>query len=292
MDRKAEKFIFAEVKAFNAETNELDAVASTEAMDRDNEIIEAEAWRTSLPAYRANPVVLATHLHRTASGASPVIGSAVRIDVEGRALAFRLKFAGTELGREYGSLYRDRHMRAFSVGFYPVSGEWREFNRDGKRVPDGTKGAKRVWVHTEVELWEISAVPVPSNPEALARMRAAGLFGGGLAESDVPAAEPDPALAKAIAEAVCRQLTASDSALRSAFVEIVLGDLQSEIRNLKSAIEELVICALPDPAGVAEAGPVSPAASGAPDPAGEGDGDDRDVRVAEAADGLRRTCTT
>jgi hypothetical protein len=50
-------------------------------------------------------------------------------------------------------------MRAFSVGFIPVKGNWQE-----------SKG-KRVFIHEEIELLEISAVPVPSNRSALARSK-------------------------------------------------------------------------------------------------------------------------
>ncbi len=164
MADKDEQFIFAQVKGFNAD-GELEAIASTGTIDRDNEIIQPEAWQGSLEGYRRNPVILATHMHRLATGDSPVIGSASQIAVAEDGLTFRLRFAGTELGRQYKQLYEEEHMRAFSVGFIPINGQWQDFNRQGK--------PKRVYVHSEVELLEISAVPVPANPEALARMRAA-----------------------------------------------------------------------------------------------------------------------
>ena len=160
---KNEKFIFALVKGFN-DAGELEAVASTGALDRQNEMIKPDAWKDSLPTYRSNPVILATHLHRLSTGDSPVIGSATAIEITADGLVFRMKFAGTDLGKQYEQLYREKHMRAFSVGFYPIDGGWEDFNRGGKN-------AKRTWVHTKVDLLEISAVPVPANPEALARMQ-------------------------------------------------------------------------------------------------------------------------
>jgi len=166
---KQPKYVFAAVKRF--EGDELVAVASTGALDRENEIIEPGAWRESLDLYRTNPVILASHQHRLATGNSPVIGSAHQIGVEADALLFRMRFAGTALGTEYRQLYSEGHMRAFSVGFMPREGQWRDADRE-----DG--GTTRVWAHTRVELYEISAVAVPANPEALAAMRAAGVMGG------------------------------------------------------------------------------------------------------------------
>ncbi|MFW6124793.1 MAG: HK97 family phage prohead protease [Pirellulales bacterium] len=221
-----EKFLFARVKGW--EGDELVAVASTGSLDRHGEIIDPGAWTETLDIYRANPVILATHLHRLSTGDSPVIGSASRIDLEGsgdeRELTFRMKFAGTELGRQYEQLYRDGHMRAFSVGFIPLTDEMRETDVAG--------GTKRVLVITKAELIEISAVPVPANPDALVRMRQL-------------AAAADPS---AVAELVVKQL--------SERVASAGGDGQGEdtditarLDRLEAAVEarfdELIAC-MPD----------------------------------------------
>jgi len=219
---KTEKFLFAQVSKI-AENGELDAVASTGALDRQGEIIEPGAWANSLPAYRENPVILATHLHRLTTGDSPVIGSVTTIDVDGEALTFHMRFAETDLGKQYASLYRDSHMRAFSVGFAPISGEWRDLNRGA----GAAGGEKRVWVHTEVELWEISAVPVPANPEALARMRELEAL------ANMPEARQVTQVAKeALAFVVKAEVAGPLNDLQSA-----IRDLQSEIRDSQHAIE-------------------------------------------------------
>jgi len=54
-------------------------------------------------------------------------------------------------------------MRGVSVGFMPLKGEHRTI--DGKSV----------YFHLEQELYEVSAVPVGCNPEALARLRKLGV---------------------------------------------------------------------------------------------------------------------
>jgi len=63
----------------------------------------------------------------------------------------------TELAREYWDLYSNKIQKAFSVGFIPIEGERR--NVEGKWI----------FVHTKVELIEVSCVAVPSNRQALSR---------------------------------------------------------------------------------------------------------------------------
>ena len=70
----------------------------------------------------------------------------------------RCGFAETALGEEYWQLYKDKHMRAFSIGFIPL--EWKD-ERDQQQGDIRT--------YTNIELLEISAVPVPSNRRALAQ---------------------------------------------------------------------------------------------------------------------------
>ena len=157
---------WAQVKGFN-EAGELEAIASNGRLDRSGESIDPGAWEQDLPDFLANPVILATHQQRLDNGHSPVIGSVKSIQAGKGGLVFVMKFAGTDLGRQYEQLYREGHMRAFSVGFIPVSGRMED-------LPDaGGKGRVKVWVHTRCKLLEISCVPVPANPDALAKALAA-----------------------------------------------------------------------------------------------------------------------
>ncbi len=156
------KYCFAKVKRINEQERTLDAIASTSDLDRDKDIILPSAFEKSLKAFRDNPVILACHQHRLPTGNSPVIGSAIpeSIKIEETKVTFTMRFAGTPLGEEYWQLYRDKHMRAFSVGFIPI-----EF--------EDKKDEKLGWIrtYTKIELLEISAVPVPSNRRALARAK-------------------------------------------------------------------------------------------------------------------------
>lgn len=140
----------------------LTAVASNATLDRDGEVILPSAFTRHLDVYRANPVILAAHVHRGYEGTPTIIGSATRIEAADEALMFEMTFARTPLAQQWQSLYEDGHARAFSVGFIPLDGEWRD-------PPSSNGKAGAVYVHTEVELLEISAVAVPANRDALAR---------------------------------------------------------------------------------------------------------------------------
>ncbi len=156
------KFFFAQVKKIDEQNRTIDAVASTIDLDRDHDIILPSAFAKSLASFKANPVILACHQHRLSSGSSPVIGSAIpeSIKISQRMVTFKMTFAQTDLGEEYWLLYKDKHMRAFSIGFIPI--EW-EDKKDEK--------VGYIRTYTKIELLEISSVPVPSNRRALARAK-------------------------------------------------------------------------------------------------------------------------
>ena len=141
----------------SAEKGKLSAVASTAAVDRDGEVILPTAFADDLAMYRANPVIMAAHTHAAWDGAPTIIGSASKIEIADDALAFEMIFARTDIAKAWQSLYEDGHARAFSVGFIPKQGEWKEQDDES------------IYVHTRVELLEISAVAVPANPEAVVR---------------------------------------------------------------------------------------------------------------------------
>jgi HK97 family phage prohead protease len=199
------KFFFAGVKSIDIENRELEAVASTGEMDRDGEVILPSAFIASIESFKANPVILACHQHRLASGSSPVIGSGIpeSIKIErDNDVSLHIRFATTALGEEYWQLYRDKHMRAFSIGFIPLKSE----NR-----PD-QKSGKSVLTYTEIELLEISAVPVPSNRRALARAR--GFF------------EDDTDIKSIIEESV-KEITSAQNQELKTFIEQQFEDIKS-----------------------------------------------------------------
>ncbi|HUW18371.1 MAG TPA: HK97 family phage prohead protease [Sedimentisphaerales bacterium] len=146
------------VKSIDNTRKRITAVVSAPVLDRDNEIIEASAFAESLAGFMKNPVVLASHQHKLSDGHSPVIANVTAAKTTPGGLEVEVEYHDeTELAREYWGLYSKKIQRAFSVGFIPKEGEY-------KNIKDS-----RVWCHTKAELVEISCVPVPSCPEALSR---------------------------------------------------------------------------------------------------------------------------
>lgn len=142
------------------DSHSINFAISSNLIDRDEEIVKVQAVVGAIKQFAKNPVALACHLHRLADGKPPAIGSWDTDSFKAfkNHSQMRLNFAvDTELGSEYWKLYRKKHMRAVSIGFWILAGH--------EEVKDG----KRIRVITEIELIEISCVAVGSNREALSK---------------------------------------------------------------------------------------------------------------------------
>jgi HK97 family phage prohead protease len=148
------------VKSIDKQARRITAIASTGNIDRDGEIILPEAFRESLLLYMKNPVVLAAHQHRLDDGRSPVVANIVSAGVTPAGLEVVIEFHDiTGIAEEYWQLYSRKIQRALSVAYISIEGSYEQRN------------GKSVFVHTKVELLEISCVPVPSNREALTKSK-------------------------------------------------------------------------------------------------------------------------
>jgi uncharacterized protein len=135
-------------------------IASTEAVGRDFDIIRADAWK--LKNYRSNPVFLWAHDY-----AERPIGRSLTVRNGDGVLRAKVLFTSEDenpRGMEILRLYKGGYLRAVSVGYIPIEFKFIE----SKDRPFGIDV-------TAADLLEISAVPVPANPEALLEARAAGL---------------------------------------------------------------------------------------------------------------------
>jgi hypothetical protein len=149
------------------------ARVSSPALDRDSEICDPAGCR--LDHFKLNPVALWGHkqdelpVGRWADeGGSCTV--ATRPDgVYGDLYFSKANPKGSVL---YG-MYREKVLRAFSVGFVPVEGGYLS-QSDAKAVGAGG----RAYLHRVWDLLEISCVPVGCNPEALAKMLHKGVVGG------------------------------------------------------------------------------------------------------------------
>ena len=132
-------------------------IASTEAIDRDGEVLLASGWQ--LDKFLKNPVFQWAHDY-----SQPPIGKIVNAQVVNDQLVEDVEFADAETYPFADIIYRlymGGFLNAVSVGFIPI--EWQTGKKDG----DPRK------TYTKQEQLELSGVPVPSNPEALQSARTA-----------------------------------------------------------------------------------------------------------------------
>jgi len=148
------------VRGIDEDRRSVDVIASTDAIDGHGEIVE-QVW--NLDRFRSNPVILWNHNRMFQQDTLP-IGKATYIGIEkvdGRdALVATIQFASEKAnpkGEQVWNSFQEGTLRAVSVGFNPNT--VRVERRDDKDVT----------VLSDNVLMEISATPIGSNPEALAR---------------------------------------------------------------------------------------------------------------------------
>ncbi len=150
------------LRSVNKAHRSAEFIASTDAIDSWDEIVEQD-W--DLKRFLANPVILFAH-----NSWQLPIGKATRCEVvnaTGRAqLECTVEFLSEKanpLAEQVWNSVQEGGLRAVSVGFRP--GDARLEKRNGREV----------WVLSQNELMEISVVPIPANPEAVAKMKAKAL---------------------------------------------------------------------------------------------------------------------
>jgi len=121
-------------------------MASTGDKDRDGEIVAPAAFKNLKQYLGTNPVILFGHQYD-----QPPIAKATDGKVLDNGLRLDIEFAETPFAKEVKYLYDNGFMNSFSIGFIPK--DW-EVDKNGTRV------------YTDVELLEVSAVPVPANAAA------------------------------------------------------------------------------------------------------------------------------
>jgi len=197
----------------------IDGVASTIQVDRDGEIILPSAFEARLPKFLASSrPFLAAHRPRTLTAEPSQIGWVTDLRIEKFRVPATFRFVADDNGpaERWWKLASDPNGRGimFSIGFIPVRWVTGTVADLVKAFPEirgavreaGLAGEDRLRVWTEIELLEISAVPVPSNPGAvqlLAAKAAAGELGPQAAE--VARKEMD-ALAETLAAQVAAKL--------------------------------------------------------------------------------------
>jgi len=141
------------------EDRTLEFVGSTADVDRYGDIIEVAGW--DVKNYMKNPVFLWAHDYT-----QPPVGKAIMVKKsEEDGLTFRIQFASPE---EYAfadtiyKLYLGGYLKATSVGFQGLEREPIVGKKDEQGYQEHTG-----FRYLKSELYELSAVPVPANPNAV-----------------------------------------------------------------------------------------------------------------------------
>ena len=202
-------------------------VASTDGVDSHGTIVR-QNWQ--LDRYRKNPIVLWNHC------TDDPIGTA-EMRLENGQLIAGITFAkGTEGADEVWTLVEQGVLRAVSVGFRPAAFELVEMGDDF------------IVVYDAPELYELSVVSIPSNPDSLARayahsagaeqeIRRAALARREAHKEKTMADAPKPATtpeAAAVAPAVSAPETVNKEAM-----DIVVKTLRDQITERDADIVKL-----------------------------------------------------
>lgn len=219
-----------ELRSIDEKNRTIDFVASTEAVDRYGDVIRVAGW--DFASYKKNPVFLFGHRSQ-----DPPIGKCVKIWTEQNpapALCQTIQFADAVT---YGfadtifNLYKNGFMRAVSVGFMPTVQPVPFSDLEGHFVGYEFNGQ---------ELLELSAVPIPANPEALARCVQKGFSQTDLARV-FSGEESEAALWQQMKELVTTSLDLADRALDLANekVQETLAELKAQAAKPRKSAELL-----------------------------------------------------
>jgi len=159
---------------FDEEKRSVDVIASSPTEDSYDEIVE-QSWE--LDRYKKNPVILYEHgqaggFFARDSDAMFPIGKAENVRVEHGVLKATLVFATADISERAERVWRafkGGFLRAVSVGFRPDN------------VKSEIRDGKEIYVLSNNELFEISVVGIPANPDAVAEQRSLAIksiFGG------------------------------------------------------------------------------------------------------------------
>lgn len=133
------------------------AIASDGVVDRHGEVISQTGW--NFKNFKKNPVFLWSH-NSGVGEARPPIGKVKKLWFEGKGKRTKLMFQPQfdledSFAKEIYRKYKDGFLNAFSVGFIPLEAEENTY--------------------TKSELLEISAVPIPANPNAIVSLSKSGM---------------------------------------------------------------------------------------------------------------------
>ncbi len=123
----------------------IEGYASTNDIDRAGDVVSTTVWEKGLENYLKNPIILAYHDHKQPCGRM----IEHKADSKGLWIKARISSAAEEVFK----LVKDGIMTAFSIGFMVKDAEYNQ--------------ATEIFMIKEIELHEISVVPIPCNQNTL-----------------------------------------------------------------------------------------------------------------------------
>ena len=123
----------------------VEGYASTNDVDRAGDVVSASVWEKGLQNYLKNPIILAYHDYHKPCGRM------LEHRADGKGLWIKARIS--EAAEDIYNLVKDGVMTAFSIGFRILDAEYNQ--------------AAEVFLIKEIELHEISVVPVPCNHNTL-----------------------------------------------------------------------------------------------------------------------------
>jgi len=140
----------------NVDDRTIEAVISSDSVDRDGEIVHPRAFEKRIDTFMKNPVVLWSHdPHSNAP-----IGRVESLNISENTIDAKMRFrpeGKSALADDIFDAYATGFLKTFSIGFR-VFEVYQEKDAEGKSV-----GPLEI---TDAELFELSAVPIPANPDA------------------------------------------------------------------------------------------------------------------------------
>ena len=279
----------------------IDLVVSTISLDRDGEIILPSAFSADLPRFlKSSSPLLAAHVHRSDDARPTQIGWVLEMRVEAARVPGKARLGKTAAAEEWWLLASDPKGKGVAVshGFIPVRWVYGAALDLAREFPEikpvltaaGMADDDRLRVYTQIELLEVSLVPVGSNLGALQVLAAKFWAADGEGEKLVQEFKTE------LAAEVARQLFEKGQGLDQAAINKMQAELAAKVQAVgeemkvyvREAIDD-ILTLLPDTVNppapeVIENAP--PPADGGPD-AGKDEGADQ---VKAAAGRLLETC--